>query len=356
MQDPPRVRQEYRLAKIIMKKSFILLYIAIFLILAFSVATTVKNRLRLEEELSMPEPTINPNLLHAMTDYEVITREPDDSYVIELSPGSDLPLAVYQAVTSLDGRPFKIICGDQTAEFGDGGCYCILNGETIPTLESLADHSRTLRQKLGYTDLLTPKDHALLERYHALSNESGIDHAAKVVAEELGISKMEAMNHMAELEILDLRYNRQLSPEVFRDQILLPVLSCQPGTAGVSLKTASASAEILDFVTSNSLRFADQYYVNRQMTDAIALLTEEEQGWLPENVPGVIDLVEKTLTDYEGNKGVYEDSGTADLVCAALNHSAAADDWARLKAAFDACIPVSASVSMLTKDGEEQND
>ena len=153
------------------------------------------------------------------------------------------------------------------------------------------------------------------------------------------MSKMEAMNYMAELEILDLRYNTQLSPEVFREQILRPVLFCQPGTAGVSLKTASASAAILDFVTSNSLRFTDQEYVNQLLSDGIALLTEEEQGWLPEIVPGVSDLIEKTLVDYEGNKGVYEDSGTADLVRAALNHSSATEDWARLKAAFDACVP-----------------
>ena len=321
-----------------MKKSFILLYIAIFLVLAFSVATTVKTRLRQEEELSVPEPTINPNLIHALSDYEVITLEPDGSYVIELSSGSDLPIAVYKTVSPADGHPFKIVCGNQVAESGDGSYYCILNGETIPTLESLADHSRVLREELGYTDLLTPEEHALLERYQDLSDESGIDNAAKTVAEELGMSKMEAMSHMAELEILDLRYNRQLSPEVFRAQILRPLLFCEPGTAGVSLKTASASAAILDFVTENKLRFADQDYVNQQLADAIALLTEEDQNLLPECVPSVANLIEKTLVDYEGNKGVYEDSGTADQVETALNRAKVAEDWARLKTSFDACL------------------
>ena len=42
--------------------------------------------------------------------------------------------------------------------------------------------------------------------------------------------------------------------------------------------------------------------------------------------------------DYEGNKGVYEDSGTADLVLSALNYSSVAEDWARLKTAFDVCV------------------
>jgi len=328
-----------------MKKSFILLYMAIFLVLAFSVAATVKSRLRQEEEPLVPEPTINPNLIHALSDYEVITLEPDNSYVIELSPGSDLPLAVYEAVLAADGHPFKIVCGDQTAESGDGSCYCILNGEVISTKEVLADYSRALREKLGYTDLLTPKEHALLERYQALCNESGIDYAAKTVAEELNMSKMEAMNYMTELEILDLRYNKQFTPEVFRYQILRPLLFCQPGTAGVSLKTASASAAILDFVTNNKLRFTNQDYVDQLLTDAIALLTEEEQSWLPECVPGVTNLIEKTLVDYEGNKGVYEDSGTADQIETALNRACVAEDWAKLKTAFESCIAINTSSS-----------
>lgn len=326
-----------------MRKTFVLLYIAIFLVLAFSVAATVKSRLRQEEELSVPEPTISLDLINSVSDYEVITLEPDDSYVIELSQGSDLPLAVYETVLAADSHPFRIVCGDQSAASGDGSCYCILNGETIPSLEKLADHSRALREKLGYKDLLTPNEHALLEQYHNLCVQSGVDQAAKIVAEELNMSKMEAMNYMAELEILDLRYNRQLSPEVFRDQILRPVLFCQSGTAGVSLKTASASAAILDFVTSNSLRFTDQDYINQLLSGAIALLTEEEQGWLPEIVPGVSDLIEKTLVDYEWNNGVYEDSGTADLVRRALNYPSVEEDWTRLKAAFDACVPADTS-------------
>ena len=328
-----------------MRKSFILLYIAIFLVLVFSVAATVKSRLRQEEELSVPEPTINPNLIHTLSDYEVITLEPDESYVIELSPGSDLPLAVYEAVSAADGHPFKIVCGDQTAESGDGSCYCILNGEVIPTQEDLADHSHALREKLGYTDLLTPKEHVLLDHYQTLCDQSGIDYAAETVAEELSMSKMEAMNYMAELEILNLRYNKRLSPEVFRYQILRPLLFCQPGTAGVSLKTASASAAILDFVTENKLRFTDQDYVNQLLTDAIAMLTEEEQSWLPECVPSVVNLIEKTLVDYEGNKGVYEDSGTADQVESALNRASVDEDWAKLKTAFESCIAINTSNS-----------
>ena len=53
-----------------MKKSFVLLYIALFLVLAFSVAAAVKSRLRQEEEPLVPEPTINPNLIHALSDYQ----------------------------------------------------------------------------------------------------------------------------------------------------------------------------------------------------------------------------------------------------------------------------------------------
>ena len=140
-------------------------------------------------------------------------------------------------------------------------------------------------------------------------------------------------------ETTDLKGSSPLSAEAFREQVLLPVLAFHPGTAGSSLKAAHASAAILDYVTSNDLHSADQDDVNRLMTDAVALLTEEERGWLPESAAGVVDCIEKTFSDYEGNKGVYEDSGSDALVLTALDRPNAAADWARLKTAFDTCLP-----------------
>lgn len=146
-------------------------------------------------------------------------------------------------------------------------------------------------------------------------------------------------------DVSDPQDSIRLSAEVLHDQVLRPLLSYHPGTAGSSLMAASASASVLDFASANQLRLADQGDVNRLMAEAVAQLTEEEQGWLPESASGVISLIDDTLSNYEANKGVYEDSGSADLVLAALNRPGAAEDWARLKAAFDACVPADSSIS-----------
>ena len=163
--------------------------------------------------------------------------------------------------------------------------------------------------------------------------------------QEAALSSPEPTVAPASTDTSNLQNNSQLSPEDFRDQVLLPILSYHPGTAGSSLAAASASASVLDFAAANQLRFADQEDVNRLLKEAIALLPEDEQGLLPESASGVISLIGSTLSDYEGNKGVYEDSGTADQVLAALNHPGAAEDWAKLKAAFDVCLPAGDSVS-----------
>lgn len=126
----------------------------------------------------------------------------------------------------------------------------------------------------------------------------------------------------------------QLSPETLRDQVLLPALSYHPGTAGSSLAAANASAAILDFAAKNNLRLSGTEDANRNMTDAVALLSEEERTNLSETMPGIIALIDETLETWPENSGLYDDAGSSDLIKAALQHPDAAKDWEVVKAAL----------------------
>ena len=176
----------------------------------------------------------------------------------------------------------------------------------------------------------------------ALVVASNITSRTQKEAEERYAKLQETISpdYMFSTEEQDLRYNPQLTPGLFQEQILQPVLSCQPGTAGSSLKAAYASARVLDFVTSNHLHLTEQEYINQIMADAVALLTEEERSQLQETLPGLFALIEETIKTYPENSGLYDDAGCYDLIENVLKRSHVAENWARLKTAFDVCIPV----------------
>ena len=77
--------------------------------------------------IATPEP-VSPELLKVLDQQS--TELVDGRYLITLEPYSDIPLNVYRTIKHADGKPFRITCGDQWAESGDGSCYCILNGLT----------------------------------------------------------------------------------------------------------------------------------------------------------------------------------------------------------------------------------
>ena len=126
-----------------------------------------------------------------------------------------------------------------------------------------------------------------------------------------------------------------LLPELFREKILVPALSYHPGTAGSSLSAANASAMILSFITDKHLHLEEQDRVNQLMTDAAALLIEDERNQLKETLPGLCSLVDETLAIYPENRGLYEDAGSEDMADTALAVPGASEDWARMKTALE---------------------
>ena len=125
-----------------------------------------------------------------------------------------------------------------------------------------------------------------------------------------------------------------LSPELLRDGILLPAVSYHPGTAGSTLGSAQAAAKILSFITENRFHTVPEDQANRLTQDAFALLSGEEQGWLRENLPGLIELIDSVFSDYTALSGRFDDAGADTAVRSALENEAASEDWSRLRGAL----------------------
>ena len=123
-----------------------------------------------------------------------------------------------------------------------------------------------------------------------------------------------------------------LTPEELRENILEPAIAFHPGTAGCSLGQALAAAKILNYITSVDFRTLPAERLSPAMNDAVALLSEEEQGWLRENLPGLTELMDSVFTGYEDMRDLFDDAGALELADAAMAKEDAAEDWARLKA------------------------
>ena len=125
-----------------------------------------------------------------------------------------------------------------------------------------------------------------------------------------------------------------LSPELLRDGILLPAVSYHPGTAGSTLRSAQAAAKVLSFITENRFHAVPEDQANRLTQNAFALLSGEEQSWLRENLPGLIELIDSVFSDYTALSGRFDDAGADAAVRSALENEAASEDWSRLRGAL----------------------
>ena len=130
----------------------------------------------------------------------------------------------------------------------------------------------------------------------------------------------------------------QLSPAILNEKILQPALVYQPGTAGASLKAAYAAAMTLHFITDCHIHREDQDYVNQSMAEAFALLTEEEQAQLKEILPNLMALIDETIEIYPENRGLYDDTGSVNLIDDAMSNEDLGEDWSRMETALETII------------------
>ncbi len=109
--------------------------------------------------------------------------------------------------------------------------------------------------------------------------------------------------------------------EAFTNDFFGAVNSFHPGTAGSSLGRAAAACRVLEFASSWDLKTPDGAYaeaVVNSLKTSWAGLSAEDQGTFAENWQGLSELISGTLSDFESNKGVYEDAGVLDSMQALL--------------------------------------
>ncbi|MBR4473088.1 MAG: hypothetical protein IKS55_05575 [Oscillospiraceae bacterium] len=129
-----------------------------------------------------------------------------------------------------------------------------------------------------------------------------------------------------------------ITPDQIKKEILEPAISFHPGTAGSSLKQAQAAAEIMSNISGPDYRYADAEQLKQSMVTAFGMLSEEEQGWLKENLPGVLATVDELFASYPEIPGVFDDAGAEELVEEAMQTNMTAEDWGKIKSAAEQLI------------------
>ena len=93
-----------------------------------------------------------------------------------------------------------------------------------------------------------------------------------------------------------------------------PLSALESGTAGASLKTAVAASEVCAFAAEHELYNPDAESLRANMLIAFESLSEEEQAAFLQGFDAASALLDACLTDYEANRGVFEDAGVADAM------------------------------------------
>lgn len=94
------------------------------------------------------------------------------------------------------------------------------------------------------------------------------------------------------------------------------------GTAGASLKQASAALNILDFAVVNEAANCETEHLTAEYALAAALLSEDAIS----EIAGVCALTDAAIADYEAVKGQFADAG-AEAIEEIINAEGAAENW-----------------------------
>ena len=96
------------------------------------------------------------------------------------------------------------------------------------------------------------------------------------------------------------------------------IAGLESGTAGASLKTAVAAADVCAFAEANALYNPDVEPLRANMLAAFEAMDEEGQAAFWTNFDAVRALLDDCLENYEGNRGVFEDAGVAEAMDEAM--------------------------------------
>ena len=121
------------------------------------------------------------------------------------------------------------------------------------------------------------------------------------------------------------------SVEDFCEDYFTPVISWHPGTAGSSLKLAAAACEILEFAEDEDIGNTDIPAMRDNMLKAFESLSADDQEVFNENFMSIYALIDSCFEDWESNRGLFEDSGTAGEMADLLADPAVRASWEVLR-------------------------
>lgn len=121
------------------------------------------------------------------------------------------------------------------------------------------------------------------------------------------------------------------SVEDFCEDYFLPANSWHPGTAGSSLKLAAAACEVLEFAEDEDLWNTDIPAMRDNMLKAFESLSDDDRAVFDENFMSIYALIDSCFEDWESNRGMFEDSGTAGKMAALLADPMVKVSWEVLR-------------------------
>ena len=265
---------------------------------------------------------------------DVITIE--ESRLDELAPGDRLIDAVIKAKSD-PNKSFKIIRRDDTAEWQEGwDCYCVYNGTTFSSLEDLikymAPGNREWMEKY-----LSPEEIAMWDKYYFLTytGHSGQEAIDAIVA-ETGIYDPILKDHLHDmLHFMGMGSSQYPSaPAGIKWSILDPAISFHPGTDDFYIGQVEAASKILYNTVTKHYHLFSQERINQATIEAVNSLTEEEQGWLQENLPDLIAMIDTSMADYPEIGPIKNERATSSIGWSSETELAD-EDWARVKTALN---------------------
>ena len=187
---------------------------------------------------------------------------------------------------------------------------------------------------------LSPEDIAMWDKYYFLTytGHSGQEAIDAIVA-ETGISDPIVKDHLHDmLHFMGMGSNQYPSaPAGIKHFILDPAISFHRGTEEFYSDQVQAASTILYNTVTKHYHMFSQERINQATIEAVALLTDEELGWLKENLPDLIAMIDTAMADYPEIGPIKNERATSSIGWSSETELAD-EDWARVKTALEEAI------------------
>ena len=187
---------------------------------------------------------------------------------------------------------------------------------------------------------LSPEDIAMWDKYYFLTytGHSGQE-AIDAIVEETGISDPIVKDHLHDmLHFMGMGSNQYPSaPAGIKHFILDPAISFHPRTDEFYSDQVQAASTILYNTVTKHYHLFSQERINQATIESIALLTEEEQGRLQENLPDLITMIDTSMAGYPEIGPIKNERSTSTIGWNSETELAD-EDWARVRTALEAVI------------------